>query len=53
MGDCPNELFAPADIRKPLHSPELKEFALLTPPKVYEYDIVTLPDKTYTIKRKQ
>jgi len=52
-GDCPNELFAPADVRTPLRSPELKEFALLTPPKVYEYDIVTLPDKTYTIERKQ
>ena len=52
-GDCPNELFAPADVRTPLRSPELKEFTLLTPPKVYEYDIVTLPDKTYTIKRKQ
>ena len=52
-GDCPNELFAPADIRTPLRSPELKEFTLLTPPKVYEYDIVTLPDKTYTIERKQ
>ena len=52
-GECPNKLFAPADVRTPLRSPELKEFALLTPPKVYEYDIVTLPDKTYTIKRKQ
>ena len=52
-GDCPNELFAPADVRTPLRSPELKEFTLLTPPKVYEYDIVTLPDKTYTIERKQ
>ena len=52
-GDCPNELFAPADVRTPLRSPELKEFALLTPPKVYEYDILTLPDKTYTIERKQ
>ena len=52
-GDCPNELFAPADIRTPLRSQELKELALLTPPKVYEYDIVTLPDKTYTIERKQ
>ena len=52
-GDCPNELFAPADVRTPLRSPELKELALLTPPKVYEYDLETLPDKTYTIERKQ
>lgn len=51
-GDCPNELFAPADVRTPLHSPELKEFTLLTPPKVYEYDLETLPNKTYTIVSK-
>ena len=44
--------FAPADIRTPLHSPELKEFTLLTPPKVYEYDLETLPNKTYTIVSK-
>ncbi len=51
-GDCPNDFFAPADIRTPLHSPELKEFTLLTPPKVYEYDLETLPNKTYTIVSK-
>ena len=51
-GDCPNELFAPADVRTPLRSPELKEFTLLTPPKVYEYDLETLPNKTYTIVSK-
>ena len=51
-GDCPNDFLAPADVRTPLHSPELKEFTLLTPPKVYEYDIETLPNKTYTIVSK-
>ncbi len=51
-GDCPNDFLAPADIRTPLHSPELKEFTLLTPPKVYEYDLETLPNKTYTIVSK-
>ena len=50
QGACPNDFLAPADIRTPLHSPELKEFTLLTPPKVYEYDIKTLPNKTYTIE---
>ena len=52
QGACPNDFLAPADIRTPLHSPELKEFTLLTPPKVYEYDIETLPNKTYTIVSK-
>ena len=52
QGACPNDFLAPADIRTPLHSPELKEFTLLTPPKVYEYDIKTLPNKTYTIVSK-
>ena len=51
-GDCPNDFLAPADIRTPLRSPELKEFTLLTPPKVYEYDLETLPNKTYTIVSK-
>ena len=51
-GDCPNDFLAPADVRTPLHSPELKEFTLLTPPKVYEYDLETLPNKTYTIVSK-
>ena len=46
-GSCPNPLFAPAQIREPLQSPELKEMKLLTLPKVYEYDIETLPGATY------
>ena len=53
QGACPNDFLAPADIHTPLHSPELKEFTLLTPPKVYEYDLETLPNKTYTIESKQ
>ncbi len=46
-GSCPNPLFAPAQIREPLQSPELKEMKLLTLPKVYEYDIEALPGATY------
>ena len=46
-GDCPNELLAPADIRQPLRSPELKDFQPLPLRKVYEYDIETQPGRTY------
>ena len=40
-GPCPNDLFAPAAIREPLRSAELKDFSLLPVKKVYEYDIET------------
>ena len=46
-GDCPNPLFAPAAIRQPLQSAELKDFQPLTLRKVYEYDIETQPGQTY------
>jgi alpha-L-fucosidase 2 len=48
-GDCPNELFAPATIRQPLRSTELKDLKLLPIRKVYEYDIETQAGKTYEI----
>ena len=48
-GDCPNALFAPATIRQPLHSAELKDFKQLTLQKVYEYDIETQSGQTYRI----
>ena len=48
-GSCPNDLLAPAQIRKPLHSTELKNFELLPIRKVYEYDLETLAGKTYEI----
>ena len=49
-GPCPNPLFAPADIRQPLHSPELKDFSTLPIRPVYEYDVETKAGKTYTFK---
>ena len=49
-GSCPNELLAPATIKQPLHSPELKETKEKALPTVYEYDIDTTPGKTYTFK---
>ena len=48
-GECPNALFAPALIREPLHSPELKDFQQLPLRQVYEYDIETVAGQTYRI----
>ena len=48
-GACPNELLAPADIRQPLHSPELKDFRTAPLRKVYEYDLKTKAGKTYPL----
>ncbi|MBO7098674.1 MAG: glycoside hydrolase N-terminal domain-containing protein [Bacteroidaceae bacterium] len=48
-GSCPNELFAPAGIRDPLRSPELSDFKLLPLQIVYEYDLNTIPGKTYKL----
>ena len=50
QGECSNELLAPASIREPLMSDELKDFKTLPVRKVYEYDIMTAPGKTYYIK---
>ena len=48
-GDCPNPLFAPAAIREPLRSPELKDFQQLPLQKVYEYDLETVAGQVYRI----
>ena len=48
-GGCPNPLFAPAAIREPLRSAELKDFKQRPLLKVYEYDIETEAGKTYQI----
>ena len=48
-GSCPNELFAPASIREPFRSPELSDFKLLPLQIVYEYDLNTIPGKTYRL----
>ena len=50
QGSCPNELLAPATIKQPLHSPELKELKEKILPTVYEYDLDTTPGKTYKLK---
>ena len=49
-GACPNALFAPAEVKTPLYSPELKEKPAVSAPVVYEYDVETKPGKTYRFK---
>ena len=48
-GDCPNLLLAPAAIKQPLQSKELKSLSLLPLRKVYEYDLETTPGSVYVI----
>ena len=47
-GACGNALLQAPEIRKPVVSSELKDFKLLPVAKVYEYDVMTRPGKTYT-----
>lgn len=50
-GDCPNILFASAEVKTPLYSPELKETPQGNAITVYEYDIDTRPGKAYRLKK--
>jgi alpha-L-fucosidase 2 len=50
-GNCPNPLLAPAQIREPLHSSELKDLKLLPIKKIYEYDIDTVAGETYFVAK--
>ena len=49
-GPCPNPLFAPPTIRKPLRSEELKSLDAPNLKKVYEYDIALPAGATLTVK---
>lgn len=49
QGECANELLRGAVISEPLKSDELKDFQQLPVRQVYEYDIMTVPGKTYHI----
>ncbi len=51
-GDCPNPLFAPAQIKEPLLSPKLSAAPKLTVKKVYEYDLATTPGRAYRVFQK-
>jgi alpha-L-fucosidase 2 len=45
-------LLAPAAIRQPLRSAELKAFEQLPVRQVYEYDVETTPNGTYRFSTK-
>ena len=51
-GDCPNPLFAPAQIKEPLLAPSLTAKPKLLVRKVYEYDLQTVPGGVYRIYKK-
>ena len=48
QGGCPNPLYAPAEVKSPLRSAELKLVELLPIRKVYEYDVTTSPGQSFT-----
>ena len=52
-GECPNCLYAPAQIKEPLRSPKLKDFELMTVRKVYEYDVTTQSGGVYSFSYAQ
>ena len=53
QGDCPNELYAPAQIKEPLLSNSLTSKPQLTVKKVYEYDIQTVPGQICEVRCKR
>ncbi len=50
-GECPNPLYAPADIKTPLLAKSLTTAPKLTVKKVYEYDLTTEAGKEYQVAR--
>ena len=48
-GDCPNPLYAPAEVKTPLLAKSLSKKPSLTVKKVYEYDLVTEAGQDYRI----
>ncbi len=48
-GECPNPLYAPADIKTPLLAKSLSAAPKLSVKTVYEYDIATEAGKTYQV----
>jgi alpha-L-fucosidase 2 len=51
-GECPNPLYAPAQIKEPLLSPSLTSKPSLSVKKVYEYDIQTQPGDVVRVYKK-
>ena len=52
-GECPNPLLRQADIKTPLHSPELKELPQRALQQVFEYDIDTRKGEAVEVKSLQ
>ena len=52
VGDCPNPLYAPAQIKDPLMSPSLTNKPSANVRKVYEYDVQTVPGGEYHFAKK-
>src|SRR5574344_301996 len=50
-GACPNPLYAPADVKKPLISASLASTPQLTVKKVYEYDLETVAGGDYRVSQ--
>ncbi len=48
-GACPNQLYAPANVKSPLVSPELKETPSATLRPVYEYDVETSANESVVL----
>ena len=51
-GDCPNLLYAPADVKEPLLASSLTTKPKLSVKKVYEYDLTTQPGGEYRVYQK-
>jgi len=51
-GDCPNPLFAPADVKEPLLAKSLTTKPKLGVKKVYEYDLQTVAGGEYRVYKK-
>ena len=51
-GDCPNLLYAPADVKEPLLAKSLTTKPKLSVKKVYEYDLTTQPGGEYRVYQK-
>ena len=52
QGDCPNPLYAPADIKEPLLAKSLTSKPSLSVKKVYEYDLQTVAGGIYHVYQK-
>ena len=50
VGDCPNMLYAPAEVAAPLKSKSLNTLQLPVLYKVYEYDVETEPVRNICLK---